>query len=105
MVILCPAMVGSGDAAKLGDMMDLTRGEAGFFDELNGRLHTAQSKVKGIYLAGTCQAPMDIAQATSQAMAAAGLDHPNIVPVYEAGDVDGQSYFTMELIEGGSLAQ
>jgi heterodisulfide reductase subunit A len=72
MVILCPAMVGSEDAAKLGDMMDLTRGEAGFFDELNGRLHTAQSKVKGIYLAGTCQAPMDIAQATSQAMAAAG---------------------------------
>jgi heterodisulfide reductase subunit A len=72
MVILCPAMVGSGDAATLGDMMDLTRGEAGFFDELNGRLHTAQSKVKGIYLAGTCQAPMDIAQATSQAMAAAG---------------------------------
>jgi heterodisulfide reductase subunit A len=35
-------------------------------------LHIAQSKVKGIYLAGTCQAPMDIAQATSQAMAAAG---------------------------------
>jgi eukaryotic-like serine/threonine-protein kinase len=27
------------------------------------------------------------------------------VQVYEAGDVDGQSYFTMELVEGGSLAQ
>jgi heterodisulfide reductase subunit A2 len=72
MVALCPAVVGSRDAAKLGEMMDLTCGEAGFFDELNGRLHAAQSKVKGIYLAGTCQAPMDIRQATSQAMAAAG---------------------------------
>jgi heterodisulfide reductase subunit A len=72
MVVLCPAMVGSEDAAKLGEMMDLTRGAAGFFDELNGRLHTAQSKVKGIYLAGTCQAPMDISHAASQAMAAAG---------------------------------
>jgi heterodisulfide reductase subunit A2 len=72
MVVLCPAIVGSEDAAKLGEMMDLSRGQAGFFDELNGRLHTAQSKVMGIYLAGTCQAPMDIGQATSQAMAAAG---------------------------------
>ena len=72
MVVLCPAMVGSEDAAKLGEIMDLTRGAAGFFDELNGRLHTAQSKVKGIYLAGACQAPMDIGRATSQAMAAAG---------------------------------
>jgi heterodisulfide reductase subunit A len=72
MVVLCPAMVGSGDAVKLGEMMDVTRGKAGFFEELNGRLHASQSKVKGIYLAGTCQAPMDIGQATSKAMAAAG---------------------------------
>src|SRR6266516_1149118 len=40
-----------------------------------------------------------------EAEAVAGLRHPNIVQVYEAGDVNGQSYFTMELIEGGSLAQ
>ncbi|MGA2278027.1 MAG: CoB--CoM heterodisulfide reductase iron-sulfur subunit A family protein [Terracidiphilus sp.] len=72
MVVLCPAMVGSDDAAKLGEMMDLSRGPAGFFDDLNGRLHNAQSKVKGVYLAGTCQAPMDIGQATGRAMAAAG---------------------------------
>jgi heterodisulfide reductase subunit A len=72
MVVLCPAMVGSDDAVKLGDMLDVTRGKAGFFEELNGRLHTSQSKVKGVYLAGACQAPMDIGQATSRAMAAAG---------------------------------
>jgi heterodisulfide reductase subunit A len=70
--VLCPAMVGSEDAAKLGNMMDMTCGKAGFFEELNGRLHASQSKVKGVYLAGTCQAPMDIGQATSRAMAAAG---------------------------------
>ena len=72
MVVLCPAMVGSDDAAKLGAMLDLNTGGSGFLEELNGRLHSAQSKVKGIYLAGTCQAPMDIRATASQAMAATG---------------------------------
>ncbi len=37
--------------------------------------------------------------------AVAGLRHPNIVSLYDAGEVDGRPYFTMELVEGGSLAQ
>jgi heterodisulfide reductase subunit A len=72
MVVLCPAMVGGEDSATLSAMLDLNRNRAGFFEELNGRLHAAQSKVKGVYLAGACQAPMDIRQASTQAMAAAG---------------------------------
>jgi len=34
----------------------------------------------------------------------AGLGHPNIVQVYDVGDVAGRPYFTMELVEGGNLA-
>jgi heterodisulfide reductase subunit A len=72
MVVLCPAMVGSEDAAGIGSLLELNRNRAGFLEELNGRLHASQSKVKGVYIAGSCQAPMDIRGAASQAMAAAG---------------------------------
>jgi serine/threonine-protein kinase len=37
--------------------------------------------------------------------AIARLDHPNIVRVYACGEQDGQPYFSMELIEGQTLAQ
>ena len=40
-----------------------------------------------------------------EAEAVAGLRHANIVQVYDVGDVDGRPYFTMEFVEGGSLAQ
>jgi serine/threonine-protein kinase len=33
----------------------------------------------------------------------ANLDHPQIVPVYDVGESGGQGFFTMKLIEGGSL--
>ena len=40
-----------------------------------------------------------------EAQVIARLRHPNIVQVYDVGDLDGLTYFTMEFMEGGSLAQ
>jgi serine/threonine-protein kinase len=56
-------------------------------------------------LAGAYAGPPERARFQREAEAVAGLRHANIVPVYDVGDHEGCPYFTMELLEGGSLAQ
>ena len=40
----------------------------------------------------------------SEARAAAALNHPNIIQVYDAGEQDGIHYFAMELVDGETLS-
>jgi streptogramin lyase len=38
-----------------------------------------------------------------ESRAAAAIDHPNVIPVYGAGDVDGRLYLAMRFVEGEDL--
>ena len=56
-------------------------------------------------LAGAYASQQEQTRFQREAEAVARLKHPNIVQVYDVGDSDGRPYFTMELLDGGSLEQ
>jgi serine/threonine-protein kinase len=56
-------------------------------------------------ITGAYAAPDERARFQREAEAVASLRHPGIVQIHDVGDHDGWPYFTMELLDGGNLAQ
>ena len=57
-----------------------------------------------VMLPGLFISDADVARFLVEAEAAAHLDHPNIVPIYEIGEHQGTHFYSMKLIDGGNLA-
>jgi hypothetical protein len=56
-------------------------------------------------LNGAHAGPKELARFRAEAAVLARLQHPNIVQIYDVGEVAGRPYFALEFVAGGSLAQ
>jgi serine/threonine-protein kinase len=56
-------------------------------------------------LAGPHAGPAELARFRTEAEAVARLQHPNIVQIHEVGQQAGAPFFSLEFVDGGSLAQ
>ena len=54
---------------------------------------------------GAAATPLELARFQREAEAVAALRHPQIVQIYDVGEANGRPYYTMELVEGGSLSK
>src|SRR6266581_4346276 len=57
-----------------------------------------------LMLAGQFAGEREVKRFRSEAQAAARLDHPNIVPLYEFGELEGRPFLSMRFVDGTNLA-
>jgi heterodisulfide reductase subunit A2 len=71
LVVLAVGMEPRQDTRALAGSLNLELGEDGYFREKHPKLHTVESNIPGIFLAGTCQGAKDIPDTVAHAKAAA----------------------------------
>lgn len=91
---------------RIGDYViqqEIARGGMGVvFQAIDDRFHRVVA-LKCIQ-SGMLASHKEVQRFQSEAHAAAGLDHPHIVPVYDVGECDGLHYYAMGFVNGETLA-
>jgi WD40 repeat protein/tRNA A-37 threonylcarbamoyl transferase component Bud32 len=104
---MCASPLGSGEVRRIGEYELLEQiGYGGMGVIYKARQLRLQRFVAvKMIRPDRLESAADVLRFRSEAETVASLEHPNIAPIYEVNECEGEHYFSMKLIEGGSLAQ
>ncbi len=92
---------------RLGDfelLEEIGRGGMGIVYRAR-RISNGEPLALKMMLKGELASRVERQRFEAEASAAAGLTHPNIIPIFDVGEHAGRPFFTMKLVEGRTLAQ